>query len=208
VWPNPNFRGNVVRGIAVVPFSWNVGVLHKKLEKWNGLWLRRKKWRQTEQEMAPNRWDVRSKAGLPDGMHVFKPKILIWVNFGGSCIGRCWYNLWTVGLLVVVCYILWTFGIVRGHLVYFPHFGMLYVKKSGDPEFDRGPRRDAHELRWGLFTRERFVCWSATGSYFYTNTGKLCRAVSYDAMRPISGPILTVSHGVIRHGVVQHSVFV
>jgi hypothetical protein len=23
--------------------------------------------------------------GLPDGIHIFKPKIQIWVNFGGSC---------------------------------------------------------------------------------------------------------------------------
>jgi hypothetical protein len=28
---------------------------------------------------------------------VFKPKIQIWVNFGGSAIGRCWYILWTLG---------------------------------------------------------------------------------------------------------------
>jgi hypothetical protein len=29
---------------------------------------------------------------------VFKPKIAIWVNFGGKCNGRCWYILWTFGL--------------------------------------------------------------------------------------------------------------
>jgi hypothetical protein len=28
---------------------------------------------------------------------VFKPKIQIWVNFGGSCNGRCWYILWALG---------------------------------------------------------------------------------------------------------------
>jgi hypothetical protein len=28
---------------------------------------------------------------------VFIPKIQIWVNFGGSCTGRCWYILWTLG---------------------------------------------------------------------------------------------------------------
>jgi hypothetical protein len=28
---------------------------------------------------------------------VFKPKIQIWVNFGGSCNLRCWYILWTLG---------------------------------------------------------------------------------------------------------------
>jgi hypothetical protein len=30
---------------------------------------------------------------LPDGF-IFRPKIAIWVNFGGSCNGRCWYILW------------------------------------------------------------------------------------------------------------------
>jgi hypothetical protein len=28
---------------------------------------------------------------------VFKPKIQILANFGGSCNGRCWYILWTLG---------------------------------------------------------------------------------------------------------------
>jgi hypothetical protein len=36
----------------------------------------------------------------------FQPKIQIWVNFGGSCNGRCWY-------------ILWTFDVFYGRLVYF-----------------------------------------------------------------------------------------
>jgi hypothetical protein len=37
---------------------------------------------------------------------IFKPKISLWVNFGGNCYRRCWY-------------ILWTFGLFYGHLVYF-----------------------------------------------------------------------------------------
>jgi hypothetical protein len=44
--------------------------------------------------------------------HIFKPKALIWVNFGGSCNGRCWYILWPfcqcsghLVLLVVIWYI-------------------------------------------------------------------------------------------------------
>jgi hypothetical protein len=40
-------------------------------------------------------------AGLPDGMF-FKPKIQIWVNFGGPCSEKSWY-------------ILWPFGIFHGH---------------------------------------------------------------------------------------------
>jgi hypothetical protein len=53
------------------------------------------------------------KTGLPDGMCVFKPKIPIWVNFGGSSNGRCCYILCTFGL-----HILWTFDILCGLLVY------------------------------------------------------------------------------------------
>jgi hypothetical protein len=37
---------------------------------------------------------------------IFKPKILIWGNFGGYCNVRCWY---------IVC----SFGQRPGHLVYF-----------------------------------------------------------------------------------------
>jgi hypothetical protein len=45
---------------------------------------------------------------------VFKPKIPIWVNFGGSCGGRCWYILWPLGLF----YGRLTY-IMRSYLVYF-----------------------------------------------------------------------------------------
>jgi hypothetical protein len=38
--------------------------------------------------------------------NILKPKIQIWVNFGGPCNGRCWY-------------ILWTFGLFYSHLTYF-----------------------------------------------------------------------------------------
>jgi hypothetical protein len=50
--------------------------------------------------------------------YIFRPKIPIWVIFGGSCNGRCWY-------------ILWTFGLFCGA---FPRFGMLYHEKSGNPD--------------------------------------------------------------------------
>jgi hypothetical protein len=43
--------------------------------------------------------------GLPD-LFVFKPKIPIWENLGGSCNWKCWY-------------ILCPFGPFHGHLVYF-----------------------------------------------------------------------------------------
>jgi hypothetical protein len=44
----------------------------------------------------------------------------------------------------VIWYILWPFGIFCGHLVYvmviwniFPHFGILYLEKSGNPADSR-----------------------------------------------------------------------
>jgi hypothetical protein len=39
--------------------------------------------------------------------HIFKQKIQIWVNFGGSSSGRCWYILWPFGLFTAICYIFW-----------------------------------------------------------------------------------------------------
>jgi hypothetical protein len=69
--------------------------------------------------------------------YIFKTKIPTWVNFGGSCNGRCWYILWTLGLF---------YGQlvnVFAHLVYFmaiwyifPHFGMFYQEKSGNPDLE------------------------------------------------------------------------
>jgi hypothetical protein len=38
--------------------------------------------------------------------YVFRPKIPLGVNFGGSCNLRCWY-------------ILWTFSLFHGHSIYF-----------------------------------------------------------------------------------------
>jgi hypothetical protein len=63
-------------------------------------------------------------AGLPDG-HIFQTKIPIWVNFGGSCKGRCWYILWSFCLFfghwlyfVAIWESLWSFAIYSPVLVY------------------------------------------------------------------------------------------
>jgi hypothetical protein len=48
---------------------------------------------------------VTSKPRLPDGTYL-KPKIPIWVNFGGLWNGRAWY-------------VLWPFGTYYGHLIHF-----------------------------------------------------------------------------------------
>jgi hypothetical protein len=72
--------------------------------------------------------------------YIFQPKIPIWVNFGGSCNGRCWYILWPFGMFygillyfTAIWYTLWPFGIFYGHWVYFHRFGM-FVLISGNPD--------------------------------------------------------------------------
>jgi hypothetical protein len=37
---------------------------------------------------------------------------------------------------MVLCYILWPFGIVRGNSVHFSRFGILNEEKSGNPALD------------------------------------------------------------------------
>jgi hypothetical protein len=64
-------------------------------------------------------------SGLPEGMYSFRPKIPIWVNFGGSCNERCWYILQTRGLFYVIFY---------GNLVCFPVLVCcMYQQRSGIP---------------------------------------------------------------------------
>jgi hypothetical protein len=48
---------------------------------------------------------------------ISKPKIPIWVNFGGSCNEKCWYICWPfgpfyghLGYFVTIWYILRSFG--------------------------------------------------------------------------------------------------
>jgi hypothetical protein len=81
--------------------------------------------------------------------YISRPKIAIWVNSGGSGIGRCWYVLWTFGqcmYFTAIWYTLWTFGKFCGHSVYyvviwyiFPHFVVLYQEKSGNPAMNARP---------------------------------------------------------------------
>jgi hypothetical protein len=68
-------------------------------------------------------------------MVYFQTKIQISVNFVRAFNGRCWYILWTFAILYVhlldfmdICYILRTFGIFCGNLVYFSRFGMLHLE--------------------------------------------------------------------------------
>jgi hypothetical protein len=56
-------------------------------------------------------------------LHIFKPKIQIWVNFGGTCNGKYWYSFYLV-YFTAICYILWFFGTI---------FPFWYQYKSGKP---------------------------------------------------------------------------
>jgi hypothetical protein len=67
-----------------------------------------------------------------------KPKIQIWVNFGGSFKGRFWYTyftaIWSIlGHLVnfvAIWYIFVAFGIFYGHLVHFSPFWYVSTEKN------------------------------------------------------------------------------
>jgi hypothetical protein len=60
-----------------------------------------------------------SSDGIPDGIGIFKPEIPIWINFGRSCNGRCWY-------FMAIFSILRSNGIFHGHLVQFVVIGILF----------------------------------------------------------------------------------
>jgi hypothetical protein len=58
-------------------------------------------------------------------MVYYQTKIPIWVNFGRSCNGRCWYFYVHIVYFTAEWYILWPFCTVCGNLVYV--FPFLYV---------------------------------------------------------------------------------
>jgi hypothetical protein len=72
----------------------------------------------------------------------------------------------------VFCYILWTFGKVRGNLVYFTRFGILYLEKSGNPADDDHLTEwyPASLARWnitsilGAICKKNYVCWQKIGT--------------------------------------------
>jgi hypothetical protein len=53
-------------------------------------------------------------------MAIFKQKIPNWVNFGGSCNGRCWHTY-----VMAIWSILLPFCIFCGNLVNFMFFGII-----------------------------------------------------------------------------------
>jgi hypothetical protein len=70
-------------------------------------------------------------------MVCFQTKIPIWVNFGVSCDGRCWYILLPFGLFDGHMAIFYGFYFIYGKLVFFLRFGKFYQEKSGNPATGR-----------------------------------------------------------------------
>jgi hypothetical protein len=92
-----------------------------------------------EKKLLKNLFQVSAPKNAPKlrvaRWHIFKTKIPVWENFGGSCNGRCWYITY-----MAIWSILLPFGI------FCDHFGIFYVysyifspvryvvpKKSGNP---------------------------------------------------------------------------
>jgi hypothetical protein len=67
---------------------------------------------------------------------VFKPKIQIWENMEGIAMEDVGIIYGHLVHFTVFCYILLTFGIVRGSLVYFPLFWCFVPRKIWQPWFN------------------------------------------------------------------------
>jgi hypothetical protein len=66
-----------------------------------------------------NKHQVAWPQGRVARWYIFKHKIPIWVNLGGSGNRRFWYIFWPLGQFSRHLVFLWSFGIVCDHLVYF-----------------------------------------------------------------------------------------
>jgi hypothetical protein len=87
---------------------------------------------------SPNEELGGAEAGLQSRVarwYIFKPKIPIWVKFGGCCDVIFWYILWPFGLCLCYGHLVYFVAIwyFNGHLVHFSRFGMLHQEKSGNP---------------------------------------------------------------------------
>jgi hypothetical protein len=65
--------------------------------------------------------------------HVFKPKIQIWVNFGGPWFKKVVLFYDHLEYFTAIWYILRPFGKLVAILEYFPCFSILNKEKSGNP---------------------------------------------------------------------------
>jgi hypothetical protein len=91
--------------------------------------------KRAKSKLSPKKAKIRPKGQCCQ--MVYFQKVPIWVNFGRSCNLTQWYFYDHFVYFTVKWYILWPFGTLCGHLVYFSHFGMLYREKSGNPGLKR-----------------------------------------------------------------------
>jgi hypothetical protein len=92
------------------------------------------KWRQKQENEQEKRSEFRFQSGLSHRVArwcIFKPKIPIWVNFGGPWNGKVWYSLWQFEIYITaIWYILWPFGNLAAIWCNFPLFWVHCVKKN------------------------------------------------------------------------------
>jgi hypothetical protein len=104
--------------------------------------------------------------------HSFKPKKTIWVNFGGSCNGRCWYYIYVhLVYFMAIWYILWPFGIFYGYLVFFPV--LVCCTKINQATLVATGRNN---LFWRQFGRK---CWRNFGENVGENVGEIYATVKF-----------------------------
>jgi hypothetical protein len=127
-------------------------------------------------------------------MYIFKPKIPIWVNFGGSSNGRSYFMaVWSI-LRPFGIGILWPFGLFYGHLVYLrplgifcghlvnvSRFGMLYQEKSGNPGQERMPSIQRSWDRSQLTKNDR-LCAAAKVEIKNVSCGRTPRIEKYGTL--------------------------
>jgi hypothetical protein len=89
--------------------------------------------------------------------YIFKPKIQIWINFGGYCNGIFYVHLVH---FTAICHTLWPFGIFSEYLVYFIPFWYFVARKSWQPCLSA-----EKSLRRGSNTGER---WKGSCTYLPT----------------------------------------
>jgi hypothetical protein len=106
--------------------------------------------------------------------YIFKPKILIWVNFGVACSARCWYILWPFGpfychfvYFIAILYILWSFWYI------FP-FWYVVARKIWQPYIKHhsfyGNFKCIYITTMDIFSHQSRcdqIKYSAVGKYFH-----------------------------------------
>jgi hypothetical protein len=93
--------------------------------------------------------------------YIFKPKLPIWVKFGGPWMENVVIFYDHLEYILVIWYKLWPFGIVCGHLVYFLRLGMFWPRKMWQPW---GRCYDYNFLRFSTIFGKKMAFFSKTNA--------------------------------------------